>query len=349
MPLLTTAIGAFPKPGYVALPDWFSAPSSSGPEATVATSHLALTSEMNVAVEHGVREVVELQVEAGVDIPTDGEVRRENYVHYHCRHLDGIDFTRLTSRVVRDGTWAAQLPTVVAPITPRGSFLDHDFRLAQSATTRPVKMTMPGPMTIMDTTANEFYRSELEWGHGLAEALGFEVRALVATGCTQIQIDEPVFARYPDAALSYGFELLEVVLADVPADVTTTLHMCCGYPDSLDTDSYPKADMRTYIELAAAVEASSFDAVSLEDAHRYNPIDLFESFTNTTVVLGSAEIASSRVESPDEIAQRVEAVLAAIGEEQLILAPDCGLGMLSRETAIAKLCSIRAAADRFGD
>ncbi len=348
MALQTTTIGAFPKPSYVTLPDWFSTAGTSSPEATYATNQHQSSAVLDDAADRGIREVVQLQVGAGIDVPTDGEIRRENYVHYHCRHIDGIAFDVLTDRVVRDGTWRARLPTFIGPVTPRGSFLDRDYRVAQSATSRPVKMTMPGPLTIMDTTANTYYDSELLWGHALASVLNHEVRALVGAGCTQIQIDEPVFARYPDAARSYGFELLEVVLAGIPPHVTTTLHMCCGYPDRLDNAAYPKADPHAYLALADHVEASSVDAVSLEDAHRPNPARLFERFTTTTVVLGAVEIASSRVESAAEIAARTEAVLGVVPEDRLMLAPDCGLGMLPAATALAKLRNLRHAADRFG-
>ncbi|HSF86245.1 MAG TPA: cobalamin-independent methionine synthase II family protein [Acidimicrobiia bacterium] len=347
MPLQTTAIGAFPKPSYVELPDWFAGDSTAGSDATVATTNLVVTEQLESEVARGVHDVVRLQLAAGVDIPTDGEVARENYVHYHCRHLDGIDFNTLTEKVVRDGTWTAQLPTFVGPVAPRSHFLDADYRIAQAASERPVKMTMPGPLTIMDSTADDYYGSELTWGHALAEALNHEVGALVLAGCTQIQIDEPVFARYPQAARSYGFDLLEIALHGVPPCVTTTLHMCCGYPDRLDNPDYPKADPESYVELADLVDRSSIDAVSLEDAHRPNPLQLFERFERTTVVLGSVQIASSRIEPEDEIATRVETVLRVLPASRLVLAPDCGLGMLSPDVAVAKLRNIRRAADRF--
>ena len=348
MPLQTTVIGAFPKPSYLELPDWFSSSTTTGPEATIAVSRLEMSEALEAAADRAVRDVVRLQVEAGVDVPTDGEMRRENYVHYHCRHLDGIDFERLTSKVVRAGTWQATLPTFIGPISPRGSFLDRDYLLAQAVTTRPIKATLPGPLTIMDTTANEYYDSAESWGHALAEALNHEVRSLVEAGCTQIQVDEPVFARWPDAARSYGFDLLDVVLEGVPPTVTTTLHICCGYPDRLDNPSYPKADPETYLHLVGHVESSSLDAVSLEDAHRHNPLELFERLATKTLVLGSVQVASSRIETPDEIADRVEEALSVVGEDRLVLAPDCGLGLLPQPIALEKLRNLRTAADRFG-
>ncbi|MBT8206822.1 MAG: cobalamin-independent methionine synthase II family protein [Acidimicrobiia bacterium] len=341
MALHTTALGAFPKPAHLELPDWFAV---GEPDA----ADFGLEASTSTQVDRATQEVVRLQVDAGVDIPTDGEIRRENYIHYHCRHLDGFDFGKLTEKVVRDGTWRAKLPTVVGPIAPRESFLDRDYLVAQSATSRPVKMTIPGALTIMDTSANAYYESDLAWGHALAKALNHEVLALVDAGCTQIQIDEPVFARYPDAARSYGFDLIEVALGDVPEGVTTTVHVCCGYPDRLDNLDYPKADPHAYHHLAEHIDASSIDMVSLEDAHRHNDLDLFERFANTIVVLGAVRIASSQIETVDEIASRVEAVLQHVGGARMLLAPDCGLGFLPQEIALAKLRNLREAADRFG-
>ncbi len=347
MPLVTTTIGAFPKPESVTLPDWFRGPSTLGADATIATSRLSSAAAQDESVACGIREVVAAQVTAGVDIPTDGEVRRENYVHYHCRHLEGFDFDRLTPKLVRDRTWQAELPTVVGPISPQAPFLVADYRIAQSATDRPIKITLPGPMTIMDSTADAFYFDDLAWGHALALALNHEARALIAAGCRHLQIDEPVFARYPERALGYGFDLLEVVLEGIPETVTRVLHMCCGYPDRLDNPSYPKADPAAYLQLAPAVDASSCDAVSLEDAHR--PVDrrVFEALASTTVILGAVRIATSRVETAAEIAGRVEGVLAHVPAARLQLAPDCGLGMLPRAIALAKLRQMRRAADVF--
>lgn len=127
MTLFTTAIGAFPKPSYVEIPDWFSIDTSIEPGATIATSRLVISPELEAGADRAVHEVVRAQPGAGVDIPTDGEIRRENYVHYHCRHLNGIDFSRLTQKVVRNGTWTAQLPTFVGAISPRRNFLDRDY------------------------------------------------------------------------------------------------------------------------------------------------------------------------------------------------------------------------------
>ena len=119
-----------------------------------------------------------------MDIPTDGEIRRENYIHYHCRHLDGFDFDTLTPRTSRDGGWVVELPSIVGPVAARAGehFLPHDWRAAQALTEHPVKVTIPGPLTIMDSTADLHYDDRRRLGRDLADAINHEVRALADAG-----------------------------------------------------------------------------------------------------------------------------------------------------------------------
>ena len=345
--MLTTTIGAYPKPDFVPIPDWFrimDGPDTRHPTKGYLEAIGKMGEEADELFARGVKEVVEDQVRAGIDIPTDGEVRRENYIHYHCRHLGGFDFENLTAKEVRGGTYTAELPSIIGPVTPRDHFLPRDWRLAQSFVNRPVKITLPGPMTIADTTTDLYYKDNRKLCADLAEALNFEIRALAEAGCTWIQVDEPVFARKPEQALAYGTENLDRCFDGVPAEVNRVMHMCCGYPDGLDREDYPKADPGAYLRLAQAVDGAAIDAVSLEDAHRHNDLTLLESFPNTKVLLGVVAIAKSRLEPVEEIHARLKAALEHIDTERLIAAPDCGLGLLGRERAVEKLTNLAEAA-----
>ncbi len=347
MPLLTTTIGAYPKPDYLPVIDWFrmeEGTDASHPTEGYLESVAAMGDEAETLFRRATADAVRDQVEAGIDIPTDGEIRRENYIHYHCRHLEGVDFEVLKTKSVRSGAFTAELPSITGPIRPRGHFLTDDWRIAQSFTERPVKITLPGPMTIADTTVDLYYDDEEKLGADLADALNFEVRALAEAGCRWIQVDEPVFARKPEKVLKYGIDHLERCFAGVPAGVKRAMHMCCSYPDKLDRKDYPKADARSYFEVASAIDASSVDAVSIEDAHRHNDLSLLEKFRRTTVVFGAVDIASSRIEPVEEVAARLEEALRHIDAERLIAAPDCGLGLLGRRLAIEKLRTLCAAA-----
>ncbi len=350
MALLTTTIGAYPKPDYVPTPDWFREGGAglSNPTEAYQKYLASLPDNIEEILDRGTQEVVNDQVHVGVDIPTDGEVRRENYIHYHCRHIDGIDFSNLTQKVSRQGAWVANLPTVTGPLKARDHFLPRDYRIAQAATDRPVKITVPGPMTITDSIADVYYKDDKRLGAALAAVLNEEILALAEAGCTWIHVDEPLFARKPDKALDYGFENLERCFQGVPDHVTRAVHICCGYPDYLDQENFQKADRMVYFQLADAIEDSSIRAISLEDAHRHNDLSLLEHFKTTTVILGVIAIAQSRIETVEQISDRLQAALKHIDADRLIAAPDCGLGFLNRKLALAKLANMVTAAKGLG-
>ncbi len=350
MAIPTTCIGAYPKPNYVPIVDWFQQQgglsASAGDVTRQASAALESYSDEDEALFiRATNAAVSDQVAAGIDIPSDGEQRRENYIHYHCRHLNGFDFQNLTKRVLRDGAYEAELPSIFGKITPKGNnFLNRDFEIAQGFTDRPVKITVPGPMTIMDTTANSFYDDEKQLARDLADALNFEIRALADAGCRYIQVDEPVFARNVARALDFGMECLDRCFHGVPDEVTRVMHMCCGYPEKLDDADYKKAEPSSYFLLADAIDASTINQVSLEDAHRYNDLALLEKFTRTSVIFGAVAIADSRVETVEGIKTRLKQALNHIDHDRLLAAPDCGLAILGRELAMTKLANLCEAA-----
>lgn len=287
------------------------------------------------------------QVACGIDIPTDGEIRREHYVYYHCRHIDGIDFTRLTGKVMRDGSWTASVPTVRGELRAGAPFLADDWRIAQSATVNDVKITVPGPLTISDTIANDYYADRADLARALADVINVEIRRLVAAGCKWIQVDEPLFARQVEAARDFGIECLERCFSGCPEVVNRVVHICCGYPARLDDPNPAKADASSYFALAVPLDEAVIDAVSIEDAHRQNDLALLEKFQRTTVILGLVNIASSHVEAVEELSFRIRDALGHITCERLMLAPDCGLALLPRDIAVAKLRNLSKAAQSF--
>ncbi len=349
MALRTTCIGAYPKPNYVPVTDWFQV----GHDATDYNDRVlntwanAQNPEARALLDQATQEVIADQIACGIDLPTDGEVRRENYVHYQCRHFDGFDFEGLTRRVLRNGAYVSELPTIRGKVASRGqSVLVRDWQIAEKAAGRPVKITLPGPMTISDTTADEFYRDPEALAEDLAIALNDEVRALASAGCHHIQIDEPIFARKPEEALAFGTRTLAKCFEGLNSDVTRVVHMCCGYPNRLDDTDYPKADQKSYVRIAEAVDGL-VDEISIEDAHRHNPQALFEMFSHARLIVGFVKVASSQIETVDDIKRRMESVLTSLPPDRLIAAPDCGLGFLSRDMAMTKLRHMSEAARAF--
>ncbi len=343
----TTTLGAYPKPPYVPITDWFTASYGAGKVVDYTSAYGDQLEAAGVEAEslfrRATKEVIEDQIDAGIDVVTDGEVRRENYVHAQCRHLSGFDFEHLGQHRVR-GTIETRLPTVTGPVGFETSPLARDFETAQSLSTRPVKVTLPGPMTIIDTTVDAHYHDERALGADLAAVLNAQIHELVAAGCRHIQIDEPVMARKPAVALAHGIDQLARCFDEVPPTVTRAVHCCCGYPRRLDDTDYPKADRRTYKELAPALDTAPIHQVSIEDAHRHNDLAaLLPLFRETTVILGVVAIAQSRVETVEEIADRLRVALNYLPESRLVAAPDCGLGYLDRNLARKKLRALTEA------
>ena len=345
--MLTTAIGAYPKPDEVPIKDWFQrdgGTDTAEPTAGYAETLRRYGPRLEAILDRATVEVVREQVDLGIDVPTDGEVRRENYIHYHCRHLAGIDFEHLTEKQMR-GHYQALLPTIRGPVQAlRQPFLVRDWQVAQSATRNPVKITVPGPLTIGDSVADDFYRDPRIRGAALADALNVEIRRLAEAGCPVIQVDEPVFARRAEDALAFGLEHLERCFHKVPRGAERVVHVCCGYPDRLDAEDYPKAPREAYLQLADGLDEVAVDAVSIEDAHRPNDLALLERFARTKVIFGVIAIAKSRVEQVEEVRARLRSALDHIDPRRLIAAPDCGLGLLGRDLARDKLKVLAEAA-----
>ena len=343
-PLETTTIGSFPKPSFVPVRDWFDLAREKGAMDTIET-----TLQYNLDIQKNrdthellflkaTKEILDIQLRAGISIPTDGEVRRENYIHYHCRHLSGFDFNNLEHRVLRDGAYETDLPAIRGPILHSGkNDSAHDYIASQGVSSRPVKFTLPGPLTIMDTTADCFYNDRPKLNTALAKTINKEVLALVEAGCKHIQIDEPLFARSVKDALDFGMEGLERCFYGVPKSVTRIVHMCCGYPDHLDDTDYKKADPSSYYQLSKAIDQAAFDQISIEDKHCCNNLELLEKFEKKTVIFGSLAIASSALETVEEVAERLTSALNHIDRDRLIVAPDCGLGLLPAQLAEDKL------------
>jgi 5-methyltetrahydropteroyltriglutamate--homocysteine methyltransferase len=343
--MLTTTIGAYPKPGYVPIRDWFGkdgGTDTAEPTAGYAETVAAHAGSIAEILDRATREVVAEQVELGIDVPTDGEIRRENFIHYHCRHLVGVDFEVLTEKQTRGRE--APLPTIIGPIQAGPAFLVRDWQIAQAATRRPVKLTVPGPLTIGEGVADEHYRDPRLRGAALADALNVEIRRLADAGCPVVQVDEPVLARKVEDALAFGIEHLERCFHKVPRATERVVHICCGYPDRLDAEDYPKAPQSAYLELAPVLDEAQLDAVSIEDAHRPNDLGLLERFVRTKVLLGVIAIARSRVEEVEAVRARLAAALDHIDRHRLVAAPDCGLGFLGRDLTRQKLRVLSEAA-----
>ena len=191
MPLSTTVIGSFRKPTYLDIPDWFRT-SHSGPFTEKHNLYLEKSTESKRedTIKRATKEILDIQAEAGLDVITDGEVRRESYILHFCRALHGFDFKNLYSKVYRDGAVTTDVPRIVGEVTPRESEpgVWKEWKVSQDLTTLPVKITLPGAMTIINSTEDQFYGDDKALGSVLAKIINNEIKALVSAGCQHIQV-----------------------------------------------------------------------------------------------------------------------------------------------------------------
>ena len=209
-----------------------------------------------------------------------------------------------------------------------------------------LKYTLPGPMTIYDTVVNKYYNSELDCLLDIATLLNKEILELQKVGCQHIQLDEPVYARYPEKAIKYSKDLLEICFNGI--NVHKSLHMCCGYPDKLEQTDYLKADPNSYKMIAPILDNTVIDSISIEDAHRNNNLAiLLPLFKNKIIIMGVVKISTVVLETEDQIVNRIKQALKYIDKERLWISPDCGLGMLPKNIAISKLKILAKAAKKM--
>ncbi|XP_041463418.1 5-methyltetrahydropteroyltriglutamate--homocysteine methyltransferase-like isoform X2 [Lytechinus variegatus] len=347
MPLETTMIGSYPQPIHSKIPTWFTNKPDFKPSDFNKFMNCTSTEDYEALVDKAVKETLNEQTSLGIDVVTDGEIRRDNYINHLCRHVKGFDFTNLTKKSCRNGAWVAEVPTIREKLgVPEDiSWIGNEWKSAQLNCEKPVKATVPGPMTIIGSTANAFYDDLKELSSDLVKVVNAHIKNLVQAGCRHIQLDEPVMVRTPDIALDYGIDHASQCFDGIGGDVVKTVHLCCGYPLYLDQTDYPKADKDAYFMIADKLDQAGFDEVSLEDAHRRNDLSLFDHFKKSKIVLGSVAIARSRVESVEEIRSRLRDVLKHLpSADHLIVAPDCGLGFLPKDILRAKLNNMVEAA-----
>jgi 5-methyltetrahydropteroyltriglutamate--homocysteine methyltransferase len=265
---------------------------------------------------------------AGIDILTDGEIRRESYSNRFATALEGMDIDNpatIMSRAGRENT----VPRVVGPIRRTRPVEVDDLRFLRAHTDRPVKITLPGPFTMSQQAANEAYDSDAELALDLAVAVNEEIRDLFAAGADVVQIDEPWLQSRPEQAREYAVAAINRAVEGIEG--TTALHTCFGYAHVV-SDKPPGYSFLT--ELADC----TVDQIAIETAQpRLDPAILRE-IPDKTVILGVLDLADDApVEAGDEVAARIDAALAHIEPERLQVAPDCGMKYLSRDVAFAKL------------
>ena len=284
---------------------------------------------------------VKTQEDAGMDIIGDGEQARQHFVHGFLEQVEGIDFVNKVKMGIRNNRYDAMVPQVVAPLRLKGRVHAFEAQLARAHTQRKLKFTLPGPMTIVDTVADRFYgageEGRIKMAFAFAELLNQEALALQADGVDIIQFDEPAFNVYLDAAADWGVKALERAAQGLTC--TTAVHICYGYgiQANIDWKQSLGEEWRQYEKVFPALAKSSIQQVSLECFQSHVPIDLMALLQGKDVLVGVIDVASDRVETPEQVADTIGKALQFVPKARLLPCTNCGLAPMSRAVAEAKL------------
>ena len=329
-PFLTTVVGSMPKPVWLMEQKPLN---EKGKQLHGKGADWKFTGDLLVtAMDDATRVTLHDQENAGIDIVSDGEQRRRSYLTYITSRLGGFDYEVLTKKWTRNRRRLAEVGRCIGPVRRTEPLLVDDLEFLLAETDRPVKITMPGPMTVVDSTADEHYGDEAAMAMDVADALNAEARALDAMGAAVIQFDEPVFSRYPKKVKEWGVVALDRCLEGV-TNAKTAAHICYSYP----MPGVPRPIVDSYPVILEALEGSKIDQLALEfEASRLDP-ELLRLCPSKTVMFGCIDNGTNEVETPEYVAGKLLAAAKHLPAEQILAAPDCGLVPLPLEVARAKL------------
>jgi 5-methyltetrahydropteroyltriglutamate--homocysteine methyltransferase len=274
---------------------------------------------------------IRAQEEAGIDIITDGEIRRESYSNRFATALDGVDLDNPGVALDRSGH-PNPVPRVVGPIRRRHAVEVEDLKFLKAHTNRQVKITVPGPFTMSQQAQVDYYGGSLELAAmDYAAAVNEEIKDLFAAGADIVQIDEPYMQARPDDARKYGLKALNRALEGVTG--TTAVHICFGYAAII----HARPEAYSFLpELAGC----SCKQISIETAQSNLDCSVLETLPGKKIILGVIDLSTPEVETPQVVAARVRRALPHVRAEDVILAPDCGMKYLPRESAFGKMKSM---------
>jgi 5-methyltetrahydropteroyltriglutamate--homocysteine methyltransferase len=323
--LLTSVVGSWPQPAW--LIDRQRLGERLPPRVRARELWRVEEPWLEEAQDDATRLAVQDMERAGVDIVTDGEMRRESYSNRFATALEGVDLDEPGVALDRTGH-ENPVPRVVGPIRRARPVEVRDVELLRSLTTRRIKITVPGPFTMAQQAQDDFYGSRRELALAYAEAVNDELRDLKAAGADVVQIDEPYLQARPEPAREYALEAIDRALAGIEGD--TVLHTCFGYAHIVH-DRLPGYPFLAELNECAATH------LSLEAAQPGLDPEVLRAVPDKVILLGVLDLGSSEAETPEDVAGRLRRALEVVPPDRLIAAPDCGMKYLSRELAVAKL------------
>jgi 5-methyltetrahydropteroyltriglutamate--homocysteine methyltransferase len=335
----TTVAGSLPKPS------WLAEPNKLWPAWKLAGDELA-AAKLDATLL-----AVKEQEDAGIDIVSDGEQSRQHFVHGFLEFVDGIDFARKVEMGIRADRYKAMVPTVTGALKLKGRVHAAEARHARAHTAHKLKITLPGPMTIIDTIADAHYGDRVKMAFAFADLLNAEARALEADGVNVIQFDEPAFNVYMKEVKEWGVEALHRAIAGLTC--TTAVHICYGYgiKANIDWKATLGTEWRQYEEVFPALAQSRLGQVSLECRNSKVPMSLLRLLDGKDVLIGAIDVASDAVETPEQVAGVIAEAAKYVAKEKIVPCTNCGMAPMRRDIATAKLKALgdgaRLARERF--
>lgn len=330
--LPTSTAGSLPKPSWLAQPETLWSPWKLQGEELIEAKQDALS----LALQE--------QLQAGIDIISDGEQTRQHFVTTFIEHLDGVDFEKRETVKIRD-RYDASVPTVVGAVTRPKSVFVEDAKFLRQRTSQPIKWALPGPMTMIDTLYDAHYKSREKLAWEFAKILNQEARELEAAGVDIIQFDEPAFNVFFDEVNDWGIAALERAIEGLKCE--TAVHICYGYGIKANTDWKKTlgSEWRQYEESFPKLQQSNIDIISLECQNSHVPMDLIELIRGKKVMIGAIDVATNSIETPEQVADTLRKALQFVDADKLYPSTNCGMAPLPRQVARGKLHALSAGAE----
>jgi 5-methyltetrahydropteroyltriglutamate--homocysteine methyltransferase len=331
----TTLVGSYPQPDW--LIDRQQLAARFPPRVRARELWRVGEPWLRQAQDDATRLAIHAQEAAGLDILTDGEIRRESYSNHFATALDGIDIDRPGTVPGRSGR-PNVVPRIVGPIRRARPVGVEDVRFLRAHTTRPIKITVPGPFTMAQQAQNDYYPSDEAVAMAYAVAVNEEIRDLFAAGADVVQVDEPYMQARPEPARLFGLAALNRALEGITG--TTAVHICFGYAAII----HQRPSGYSFLPELAGCPVQQ---VSIETAQAKLDCSVLATLPGKTILLGCLDLSDVTVETPETVVARVERALPHVPAERIVLAPDCGMKYLPRDVAFGKMAAMVEAARRL--
>jgi 5-methyltetrahydropteroyltriglutamate--homocysteine methyltransferase len=330
--LPTSTAGSLPKPSWLAEPETLWSPWKLNAEELIDGKHDAL------------RLTLQEQLNAEIDIVSDGEQTRQHFVTTFIEHLAGVDFENRRTVTIRN-RYDASVPTVVGPVSRQKSVFVEDAKFLRAQTKQPIKWALPGPMTMIDTLYDAHYKSREALAWEFAKILNQEAKELEAVGVDIIQFDEPAFNVFFDDVNDWGIKCLERAIEGLKCQ--TAVHICYGYGIKANTDWKKTlgSEWRQYEAIFPKLQQSNIDIISLECHNSRVPLELLELVRGKKVMVGAIDVATHTIETPEEVANTLREALKYVDADKLYPCTNCGMAPLPRHIARGKLAALARGAN----